>query len=180
MSTRSRIGIATGNGGVRSIYCHHDGYPKGVGACLNEHYRDPEKIERLLALGDISSLGPNLGRKHNLDWRFALHDKYGRDYEAMYASPEYKRLDSMVTAYGRDRGETGIDQRLDESLDEFWDKVCHSDQEYAYLWIDGDWFIAEPPYPLPNPLPPPNLQRLSSVLAAEAVANVAHGLAVAS
>lgn len=45
------------DGRVRSVYCHHDGYLEGVGRTLLDHYTDPDKIDSLLALGDLSSLG---------------------------------------------------------------------------------------------------------------------------
>ena len=56
MSTRSRIAIENQNGSVTSIYCHFDGYIDSVGKTLFNHY-DQEKLEKLLELGDISSLG---------------------------------------------------------------------------------------------------------------------------
>ena len=56
MATRSRIAIENQDGTVNSIYCHFDGYVEGVGKTLFNHY-DREKLEKLLELGDISSLG---------------------------------------------------------------------------------------------------------------------------
>lgn len=56
MSTRSRIGIQLNDGTVKSIYCHHDGYKAYVGEILKEYYTNPDDIEKLVALGDISSL----------------------------------------------------------------------------------------------------------------------------
>jgi hypothetical protein len=56
MSTRSRIAIENQDGTVDSIYCHFDGYVDGVGKTLFNHY-DQEKLEKLLELGDISTLG---------------------------------------------------------------------------------------------------------------------------
>ena len=56
MATRSRIAIENQDGTVTSIYCHFDGYVDSVGKKLFEHY-DQEKLEKLLELGDISSLG---------------------------------------------------------------------------------------------------------------------------
>jgi len=56
MATRSRIAIENENGTVTSIYCHFDGYLRGVGKTLFEHY-DREKTEKLMELGDISVLG---------------------------------------------------------------------------------------------------------------------------
>jgi hypothetical protein len=56
MSTRSRIAIENESGIVNSIYCHFDGYVDGVGKTLFNHY-DKEKLQKLIELGDISSLG---------------------------------------------------------------------------------------------------------------------------
>jgi len=56
MATRSRIAIENENGTVTSIYCYFDGYLRGVGKTLFEHY-DREKTEKLIELGDISVLG---------------------------------------------------------------------------------------------------------------------------
>ena len=56
MATRSRIAIENQDGTVKSIYCHWDGYLGGVGKTLFNHY-DKEKLEKLIELGDISSLG---------------------------------------------------------------------------------------------------------------------------
>lgn len=56
MSTRSNIAIENLDGTVRAIYCHHDGYPEGVGATLATYYRTEEQIEELLALGNLSAL----------------------------------------------------------------------------------------------------------------------------
>ncbi len=60
MSTRSFIAKLNENGSVSGNYCHHDGYPDGVGKMLKENYADPDKIDALLALGSLSSLGPGI------------------------------------------------------------------------------------------------------------------------
>jgi hypothetical protein len=56
MSTRSRIGMIYPNGEIKSIYCHFDGYFRGVGATLLEHYTTFDKVNELIELGDISAL----------------------------------------------------------------------------------------------------------------------------
>ena len=56
MSTRSRVGIKEKDGTVRSIYVHFDGYIAGVGKTLYESYRNADKIEQLINLGDMSSI----------------------------------------------------------------------------------------------------------------------------
>ena len=55
MSTRSFIGAL--NGTIEAIYCHHDGYPDGVGATLHSSYMTGPKVRALLKLGDMSQLG---------------------------------------------------------------------------------------------------------------------------
>jgi len=62
MSTRSTIAKVQEDGQtIRSIYCHFDGYPDYVGKVLQEHYTDMNKIDQLLALGDLSVLDKEIG-----------------------------------------------------------------------------------------------------------------------
>lgn len=56
MSTRGLIGIEDADGKCRAIYCHHDMYEEGAGEVLKNHYKTREDVERLLALGDLSSV----------------------------------------------------------------------------------------------------------------------------
>jgi len=56
MATRSRIAIENQDGTVTSIYCHFDGYLRGVGKLLKEYYTTQSKVQTLIELGDISSL----------------------------------------------------------------------------------------------------------------------------
>ena len=67
MATRSTIALEYADGTVDQIYCHWDGYLENNGKILVEHYMDPFKVQQLMALGDISSLGPNIGEKHSFD-----------------------------------------------------------------------------------------------------------------
>lgn len=81
MSTNALIGLKISDNEFKAIYCHWDGYPDYTGTILNSRYRTKSKVEKLLALGDISSLG-----------EFIDHTKTGDD--------------SFTTiAYHRDRGE---------------------------------------------------------------------------
>lgn len=61
MATRSRIGIVEPDGTVTSIACHFDGYLRGVGDTLAEHYTRVTRIRRLMRLGDVSTLGASIG-----------------------------------------------------------------------------------------------------------------------
>lgn len=57
MSTRSFIcKYDADKKAYRTIYCHFDGYVKGVGAMLDANYDTESKVDALLDLGDISSL----------------------------------------------------------------------------------------------------------------------------
>lgn len=135
MGTRSRIGIEDGETGkVRSIYCHWDGYSDGVGKILLDHYRDRTKVEELIALGDISSLGPEIGEKHDFDWRMELYKEPN--------SPEFRRLDKMVTAYGRDRGEKAVGSVEDDDAEAMYGRAQEGWEEYAYLYRQGVWFVS--------------------------------------
>ena len=57
MSTRCLICKKLPDGKVRGIYCHHDGNLRWVGRMLLDCYTDEKKIDELLNLGAISSLG---------------------------------------------------------------------------------------------------------------------------
>ena len=115
MATRSRIGIIDNRTGVvTSIYCHWDGYPENNGRILVEHWSDLAKIQQLMKLGDLSSLGKELGKKQDFD----------------------QPTDSnWCLAYGRDRGETRIGATTHNTLNEFLD----DGEQYNYLWDGVRW-----------------------------------------
>lgn len=127
MSTRGLIAIQDPDGKVRSSYCHFDMYLDGGGVLLLEHYNSPEKVEALLALGYLSTLGSQLaplpGEIHNYDCP----------------------LPDVCIAYHRDRGETfrypavwdNASYMLSRAADQYW-------AEYVYLFRDGEWFFDTP------------------------------------
>jgi hypothetical protein len=120
MATRSFIGMTKegtqGTLEIQYIYCHWDGYPSNNGKILLEHYQDPEKIESLLKLGDISFLRPNVSPVG----------------EHSYDSPE----DDVVVAYHRDRGEE-LKSYVAYSEGQFVRRGCMVD--YLYLFKEGRW-----------------------------------------
>lgn len=120
MGTRARIGLLTQEDVVRSIYTHWDGYTDHHGPILLEAFDTPEKITALLDLGDLSVLGREIGEKHDFD----------APYDGEFAD--------TCRAYGRDRGEEGIDSRT-HRLDEWPDYG----QEFEYLFRDGAWLVRE-------------------------------------
>ena len=143
MATRSRIGIELMDGSIKSIYCHWDGYPEGVGKVLKENYTDAEKVKKLIDLGDISSLGKEYNEEMSKkDWtRF---DKNGK-----LSPEEEKKLRDLTVAY-KDRGED-CPARIDKDVIEFQNKVGNCGEEYTYLFTKGwrdywHWEILETPY----------------------------------
>jgi hypothetical protein len=118
MATRSRIGIQDESGVVRSIYCHWDGYPSGVGAILEEHYSNRQKLNMLINLGDISILEENVATVH----------------EHSFNNPKK----GVTVAYHRDRGEKLRPARVDSSLEMF----ANSDYEtYGYVYTLEDRWV---------------------------------------
>ena len=147
MSTRGRIGIKQSDGSIKSIYVHFDSYPEGVGATLNKYYTDRKKIEELLDLGDISSLGKSYDEEvSKMDWkRFDEKDPKKRD-------ELIKRAENCTIAY-KDRGED-CPARVDADEVEFIEKLGRCCEEYTYLWKEGwdgieRWHIVEASYFIP-------------------------------
>lgn len=64
MSTRSEIAILAEDGTVRAIYVHNYGQLYGVGSYLLRHYKRRADVEALLLLGDLSSIGKDVGSCH--------------------------------------------------------------------------------------------------------------------
>jgi hypothetical protein len=134
MGTRSGIGIENPNTGViKAIYCHWDGYLQYNGSILNKHYDSSPKVNNLIALGDLSSLKPEIGVAHPFGYHGTNISE--EDYE--------KQFGNMCTFYGRDRGETGTEYKRFESRRDF---VQGIDGEYFYLFVydedlnSGKWF----------------------------------------
>lgn len=114
MATRSRIAIQLGKDSYKSIYCHWDGYPGNNGKILLQHYQDCSKVEKLMELGDLSSLRPEIGEKHSFD----------------------KPNENWCVSYSRDRGEKNTSCKFHYSINE----ICK--EEYAYLYdLEGKWYV---------------------------------------
>ncbi len=125
MATRSNIAYKTAAGKIRSVYCHWDGYPEHNGEMLRRHYTDQAKVEALVGLGSISSLGEEIGEKHPFD----------KNYE----QPELALTDNWTLAYHRDRGEDWAytsPQTFEDAVD--W---VEGMEEFAYLWNGQDWLV---------------------------------------
>ena len=130
MGTRSRIAVMHGPV-AKSIYCHWDGYLEHNGAILLEHY-DSSKANQLVALGDLSSLRPNIGEKHKFS-HFDCDELTSEEFE--------KRYGGMCTFYGRDRGETGTEWKTHTNFVDFFAEVEGSWCEWYYIMRDGVWYV---------------------------------------
>lgn len=128
MGTRSRIGVMHGTK-CKSVYCHWDGYLEHNGKLLQEHF-DSAKANNLVALGDLSSLRPNIGEKH----AFSYHDT------DLGQTAYYEEFGDMCTFYGRDRGESGTDFKVAHNFSEFLEQVENCGGEYYYVMENGQWY----------------------------------------
>ena len=133
ISTRSRIGYISKNGNVKSIYCHFDGYPDGVGKTLYNYYKDLNKIKELISLGSISSLAKNVQPNSNLPHSF-----------------DGERQEDVTVAYHRDRGEGWKHTKpiTHKSIDAFEKCFIGTNMEYAYLFDERikQWIYSDIPY----------------------------------
>ena len=111
MSTRSRIGIVNSDKTVSSVYCHFDGYPEGVGQTLLDHFTTKHQVQKLINLGDISFL------------RRSTECPKGHSFS--------RPAPDCTVAYGRDRGETGIDAITMDSLQDFFESNF---EEFGYIF----------------------------------------------
>lgn len=123
MSTRSYICIETEqtkvNGKMLGIYCHWDGYPENNGRILVNYYKDREKVKRLIALGNLSSLGPHITPNPKMNHSFD--------------DPQ----DNVCVAYGRDRGEEDTEPKF-VTLDDLMDESSWIEYVYVYT-LDNEW-----------------------------------------
>lgn len=111
MSTHATIGILHEDGTVEAIYSHSDGYPQRAGVILNDYWDTAEKVRKLIAEGDCSILGREIGEKHD----------FGDYYRQGHARRHWCKF------YGRDRNEhspaakySTLTEALDESCQYFY------------------------------------------------------------
>ncbi len=122
MSTRGIIAIEDPDKTCRAIYVHFDMYLDGEGLCLTQHYTTPDRIEKLLALGNLSALGDKLSKDDPEPEAQDVCIAYHRDYGESYKAPRV-----WETA----------DKLLDQASDIYW-------AEYVYLFRDGEWYFDTP------------------------------------
>jgi len=116
MGTRSRIGIQLSDDSILSVYCHYDGYPSFNGKVLREFYNTKEKVSRLINGGDMSCTWTNAG------WNNETLPEMGPLHYTMRG----ESIENNAPELSKDHGEY-----LKMSAD--------SDEEYSYLFADGEW-----------------------------------------
>ncbi len=155
MGTRCVIAKEQSEGSVRTVSCLTDGHPAWTGYVLFHHYQDDEKIDALLDLGCLSSIGPD-----PLDplphRRFA--QIVARNCERGITDDAVTRMleEKCVVAEGAGRSMNEYDSA---SLTELREKLSGSDVRFIYLWGEGGWIVSARPYD--------NLQPLEEALAQE-------------
>lgn len=125
MSTRCRIAIKEENGTYRSIYCHNDGYPSYVGEILETYYTDANKIEKLMDLGDLSSLGASLEFK---------------DPDELFKDPKAYALNDGTLDYNRWRNE-GTKAEVSNTIEELTSLAKSNAAEFLYVFENNKWDI---------------------------------------
>tara|TARA_Y100000593_G_scaffold20120_1_gene40321 strand:- start:981 stop:1448 length:468 start_codon:yes stop_codon:yes gene_type:complete len=129
-ATRWAVGVEMPNGKITSVYGHYDGYPEYVGKLLKKYYsQGAGKVRDLVKLGKqgISTLGKNLGKKHDFNMPYDEKEKLG-----------------YTTFYGRDRGEKGNMTSKYKNMEEFGKKFTKSGgAEFGYIWSVNDrkWYV---------------------------------------
>jgi len=109
MATRGRIGLLLDDGSIRSVYSHWDNYPEGTGKILTDKFNTKEKVEELIAGGDISCL------ETDTDWKG-------------------NRRKETFTLYYKDRGDLDCGSLISEDDFNYFQLTRNCDGEFAYLF----------------------------------------------
>ena len=122
MSTRSIIAKTQPSGKIKASYCHFDGYPEHNGKILASYYTDKKKINALLAEGEISVLGHNIGKKIDFN-----------DYQLCHAL-------NQCRFYHRDRGEK-LRKNTVKDASELEEYANDCNAEFVYLFKENKWHV---------------------------------------
>lgn len=116
MATRSTISVKVSETEVRSIYSHWDGYPSHHYPILSEHYNSQELAEKLISLGDISSLNESCDGAE------------GHTFDNV--------IEGQTVYYGRDRHDDGVDFQVYPNRES-----VKNLEEYHYYWNGEKWEV---------------------------------------
>ena len=132
MSTRCRIGIVNPDGTVEHIHCQIGGNPQDAGSTLLAHYRDETRLRELIALGNLTSLGPTLEPPE---------DPASGEHPFTWARCRDAGWDWVQCQHVTDRDI--------ESMQRF---LASPWNEYLYVWDQGNWLTASQEEPEWKPL----------------------------
>lgn len=137
MATRSTIALEFADGTIGQVYAHWDGYLSHNGRILVESYSDPFKLQQLIDLGGVSSLGAEIGVKHPFDNPGRFNDAEYLEYKAKYGN--------MCKFYGRDRGETEMEATYFKDFSDYVANCQREEFDYILRNVDGvaTWFVSE-------------------------------------
>lgn len=159
MSTRAYIGRLNADGSVDSIYCHNSG-DLAYDVLVN-HYATRERVNKLIALGDLSNIGPSLDQNPLIKlYHFNMgidNSKCGKAFSRLPFDTRmaiYDTVKYFCTAYYRDRAKFLDQKQQQELMGEVVTKphITHDDNvkqyvencqksfiAYCYLYTDGQW-----------------------------------------
>ncbi len=138
MGTRSTIALEYADGTVDQIYCHWDGYLEHNGELLLEHYMDPFVVQRMMGLGDMSSLDDDLdgctfyARDRGESIRKARRFKDFEDYKANH---DYEEYEYILRTDGHWYVSFDINPYMaleDAIADRIYERHCEEDGDCAY------------------------------------------------
>lgn len=146
MSTRSLIWKEQQDGSYKGVYCHNDGYIKnGVGETLFKYYNSDnvDRIDKLIALGNLSSLGtyidplPNgVHKEYIFEPKLTIKYKFGSEHT--FDNPQ----EDVCVAYHRDRGEE-LENLNEPNLDAVIEGSKHSWAEFIYIFKNNKWYVID-------------------------------------
>jgi hypothetical protein len=111
MATSSLIVRHNRNGSFDSIQVHY-GEPDRVGSILMRSYMEEARVNALLALGSLSHLDREIGKKHSFD----------------------RPHPGWCVAFGRDRGEANREAHRSESLPDLVQRARHLFIRNVFVW----------------------------------------------
>ena len=127
MATSASITLKTKDNNYKSVYLHNDGYVSGAGEKLKNYYSTYEKVDQLLNLGNLSSLGKNPIDEPKL-WDM---DYY---FEVMRNNPD--KFNYACRTY-KGRGDADEEAIVVDDLNDI------DFQNYNYLFEDGKWYLLD-------------------------------------
>jgi len=106
MATRSTIALQYADGTIDQVYCHWDGYLRGVGRDLKEGYSNPFELQKLIDGGDMSCIGePYTARGERIEDTRARRFSSFSDYMRNGQQEEYdyilRQVDSKAVWFVR-------------------------------------------------------------------------------